>query len=659
MMNSTAVEAGGMDDVTVETEMTEVQSPVERAEAGDAAGASLPHPDEIRASVNPRGNGNKFCSRKGSATLMVFTLAMILVIVLSVIIGVTVSNREEESSYRASSQSHVQDYVTDLGISTRDQFIDDKSPQFLATQWLAVYDEMNLKVPEIGTNPDTDDEAYQFVLRYVMVVLYYATGGENWKYQFNFLSAKSTCAWNGVLLSSQGGFISFGLVCNQQKRAFAVYLDAMDLTGELPFELAALDTVTALDFNFNEELSGDLTRAICSMPDLESLSVGYNKISGNIPGCINALQNLRLLFLPNTQMRGPLPNMDRMVSLERVFLDDNRFEGDITTTFDNMPELKFLFLEDNAFTGSIDSSFLASNEKLIQVDISDNRLDGEIPVHLMEFGGFQLLDLHGNALVGPMPDEFPEAPNMLFLALHDNDIEGTINPSITNLTMLFHLDLSNNTIEGDIIPELGTMRNLTYLYLGQNDFNAGQLPDSFADLTKMEEFSVKSTDRAGDLPDFIGTWKELVLLDLDDNDFGGNIPSSWGDLSNLEFLLLNDNLLIGEVPDTFEKLVKLRAAFLEGNGLEGDLAHMCKLAAFNELEGDLDGTEVLVADCDGGDITCSCCVCCDPDDPNDGNKKCNDHELITNLNPQWEFIYTRVRYDFGNETRFVDRAYLP
>jgi hypothetical protein len=63
--------------------------------------------------------------------------------------------------------------------------------------------------------------------RYVMALLYFATGGPNWLTQFNFLGNSSICDWNddtsklGVSCSSQGaaGVIELGkfgstLICH-------------------------------------------------------------------------------------------------------------------------------------------------------------------------------------------------------------------------------------------------------------------------------------------------------------------------------------------------------------------------------------------------------------------------------------------------------------
>ena len=119
----------------------------------------------------------------------------------------------------------------------------------------------------------------------------------------------------------------------------------------------------------------------------------------------------------------------------------------------------------------------------------------------------------------------------------------------------------------------------------------------------------------------------------------------------------DDNPLVnGDFPPSFKNLVNLRAGFFETTTITGNMTIMCELPNFQELDNDLDGNDLLVANCGPtGTVTCGCCVCCDSVNE---DKLCDDHELIANLNPTWEFIFDRVTYDFGNETRFVDRDFI-
>jgi hypothetical protein len=73
-------------------------------------------------------------------------------------------------------------------VSAAEALQDESSPQFQALRWLATEDTAVLDLE--STSPVI------LVERYVIAVLYFATNGEGWVNQCNFLSPASVCAWN-------------------------------------------------------------------------------------------------------------------------------------------------------------------------------------------------------------------------------------------------------------------------------------------------------------------------------------------------------------------------------------------------------------------------------------------------------------------------------
>jgi len=140
----------------------------------------------------------------------------------------------------------------------------------------------------------------------------------------------------------------------------------------------------------------------------------------------------------------------------------------------------------------------------------------------------------------------------------------------------------------------------------------------------------------------------------------GNLPESIGNLENLQFLLVNRNpRLEGGIPETYSQLSSLRTALFDRTGLTGSLAGMCALPTFNEVRGDEDGSEYIAADCEGDTpkLACDCCTtCCNPADVS----SCHVNTDVPNLRPEWEYVFSRYDYDFGNnnETYYQDRLYL-
>jgi hypothetical protein len=79
------------------------------------------------------------------------------------------------------------------------------SPQFRALRWLANEDTAVLDLDSAPT--------VILVERYVLAVLYFATNGERWVGQGDFLSASSVCEWNNEQTQDSSDFR--GALCNE------------------------------------------------------------------------------------------------------------------------------------------------------------------------------------------------------------------------------------------------------------------------------------------------------------------------------------------------------------------------------------------------------------------------------------------------------------
>ena len=89
--------------------------------------------------------------------------------------------------------------------------LDDKnSPQYKAFDWLVRSDNVSLKASRSA-----------LIERYIITLLYYATGGEGWKSQNNFLSAGSICEWNQA---DAGKILPAGITCDEQSNVKHIVL---------------------------------------------------------------------------------------------------------------------------------------------------------------------------------------------------------------------------------------------------------------------------------------------------------------------------------------------------------------------------------------------------------------------------------------------------
>lgn len=95
------------------------------------------------------------------------------------------------------------------------------SPPYLALQWLAHGDGLNIEIP---TEP-----LLEFDERYAMVVLYFSLDGPNWKQQLNFLSNTHICDWHEEVQ----------IVNGVKDRGYGLHRCKQTSTGDLyPFTLS-------------------------------------------------------------------------------------------------------------------------------------------------------------------------------------------------------------------------------------------------------------------------------------------------------------------------------------------------------------------------------------------------------------------------------------
>ena len=200
--------SGNLEAASVtETYNSDLETAVERGEAS----ASFPAPDEIRATVTPH--------RKSGFRVYSYILIG-TVLILALVIGLAIGLRQDDGSEaqgisfnepppRQANSTELIDYFTNNLVSDPFLMSNPASPQGMAIEWLAERDGLNLPVPlgSIAT-----DEGYQLLERFVLAIVYYSTGGAQWRNQVGFLSGNDVCTWGGLRFNGRN-FFDFGVVC--------------------------------------------------------------------------------------------------------------------------------------------------------------------------------------------------------------------------------------------------------------------------------------------------------------------------------------------------------------------------------------------------------------------------------------------------------------
>ncbi|XP_076908246.1 receptor-like protein EIX1 [Bidens hawaiensis] len=271
------------------------------------------------------------------------------------------------------------------------------------------------------------------------------------------------------------------------KRTDLLYLDLSNnkLTGEIPKCFKNLHGLQFLRLNSNE-LSGILPSFIGNFSMLKLLNLNDNNFSGEPPEDIWRLSWLNVLDLGDNALCGKIPKWigEKMKGLWVFRLHNNNFTGEIPRSLCTNSELQILDVAHNNLRGAIphclgelqgmvNDHYLVdfgegTEEALTQIvkgialeytsnwyyftnmDLSSNKLSGEIPVQLTALSGLVGLNFSNNHLSGGIPDNIGNMTALISLDFSGNELSGWIPPSIAALTFLSHLNLSNNNLSGRI-----------------------------------------------------------------------------------------------------------------------------------------------------------------------------------------------------------------
>ena len=116
---------------------------------------------------------------------------------------------------------------------------------------------------------------------------------------------------------------------------------------------------------------------------------------------------------------------------------------------------------------------------VFNMDLSSNKLVGEIPVEVTTLSLLMGLNLSNNHLNGSIPNNIGNLTKLESLDLSGNELTGVIPQSMSDLTFLSHLNLSHNNLSGRI-PTGRQLQTLTdpSIYEGNKDLCGPPLSDN-------------------------------------------------------------------------------------------------------------------------------------------------------------------------------------
>ena len=173
---------------------------------------------------------------------------------------------------------------------------------------------------------------------------------------------------------------------------------------------------------------------------------------------------LEMLDLPANGLAGALPSKLGAIGYPVAYdLSGNLLSGSFMGHLTALEDLTMLNLAENS---NIDGEFPRVwnlNKSLSVLDVSQNQMEGTLPVSWRELENLSALRLSGNSFSGwPVPGSLPTSLTILDLA--DNNFEGPVPSDIALNQSLERLSLEDSGFTGRLPLELMNLKNLTQLW---------------------------------------------------------------------------------------------------------------------------------------------------------------------------------------------------
>ncbi|KAJ9561049.1 hypothetical protein OSB04_006209 [Centaurea solstitialis] len=308
-----------------------------------------------------------------------------------------------------------------------------------------------------------------------------------------------------------------------------LHLGSNGFTGSIPNVFRNLTNVLTLDLG-NNFLSGRIPKFLGELSDLRILILRKNNFSGSIPKQLCQLSSVSLIDLSGNSISDSIPRClhNIVIPINPIFIDgytlrisfydyqsvlyDRYHTSYMWGVSDRLDEVQFT-------TKTLYLPFKGRPLDLMAgLDLSCNKLTGEIPEELGLLTQIHSLNLSHNQLFGPIPRNFSNLVNIESLDLSSNNLSGELPSELIKLNTLAVFNVSYNKLSGrlpDMKAQFGTFTEESYegnpLLCGPPLEKKCAASTSQVNDQSTKEDNDKWYDDIDFLASFYGTWVVFML----------------------------------------------------------------------------------------------------------------------------------------------------
>lgn len=289
-----------------------------------------------------------------------------------------------------------------------------------------------------------------------------------------------------------------------------LYLDSNNFTSLPSAAFSGLTNLQTLSMSDNPSLApwtipADLTQST----SLGTFYASNANIFGSIPDFFDSFPNLQSLRLSYNNLTGPLPSSFSGSEIIDLLLN-NQLQG-LSGSIDllsGMTQLYQVWLHGNSFTGPVPD--LSNCTNLFDLQLRDNQFTGVLPASLMALPKLANIALQNNVLQGP----FPAFRSNVTVTLGSTNgfcksSPGPCDPQVTALLAVagaigYPISLAQSWVGNDACSQwtfitCNSQGKVTVVDFGKQRFS-GMISPAFANLTTLKSLYLNDNNLTGSIP---------------------------------------------------------------------------------------------------------------------------------------------------------------